>query len=78
MRRWNGWGDSANHYPLKASGLTFLQSRLGAATPLPDAEMATVLQAVPASRMPDHKRAVSWPTTLVLLIELSRSNHKVT
>ena len=54
MRRWNGWGDSANHYPLKASGLTFLQSRLGTATPLPDAEMATVLQAVPASRMPDH------------------------
>lgn len=54
MRRWNGWGDSANHYPLKASGLTFLQSRLGTATPLPDAEMETVVQAVPASRMPDH------------------------
>ena len=54
MRRWNGWGDSANHYPLKASGLTFLQSRLGTAIPLPDAEMATVSQAVPASRLPDH------------------------
>lgn len=54
MRRWNGWGDSANHYPLKASGLTFLQSRLGAASPLPDAEMATVAEAVPASRLPDH------------------------
>ncbi len=54
MRRWNGWGDSANHYPLKASGLTFLQSRLGEATPLADAEMATVVETVPASRLPDH------------------------
>jgi len=54
MRRWNGWGDSANHYPLKASGLNFLQARLGAANPLPDAEMAAVSQLVPASRLPDH------------------------
>jgi alkyldihydroxyacetonephosphate synthase len=54
MRRWNGWGDSANHYPLKASGLTFLQSRLGSATPLPDAEITTVSQAVPPSRLPAH------------------------
>ena len=54
MRRWNGWGDSANHYPLKASGLAFLQERLGAATPLTDAELASVEKQVPPSRLPAH------------------------
>lgn len=54
MRRWNGWGDSANEYPLKSSGLRFLQSRLGNASPLQDAELATVVAKVPASRLKDH------------------------
>ncbi len=54
MRRWNGWGDSANEYPLKPSGLTFLQSRLGAATPLQDVELAAVVAQVPDSRLAAH------------------------
>ncbi|MED5238267.1 MAG: FAD-binding oxidoreductase [Pseudomonadota bacterium] len=54
MRRWNGWGDSANEYPLKSSGLQFLQSRLGSATPLQDAELASVLAQVPPSRLDHH------------------------
>ncbi len=54
MRRWNGWGDSSNEYPLKSSGLRFLQSRLGGATPLQDAELATVIATVPDTRLPAH------------------------
>ncbi|EKF74080.1 alkylglycerone-phosphate synthase [Alcanivorax hongdengensis A-11-3] len=54
MRRWNGWGDSANHYPLKPSGLRFIQARLGNGIPLSDADLQAVLQQVPASRLPDH------------------------
>ena len=54
MRRWNGWGDESNDFPLKASGLAFLQARLGAGRVLPDAALATVLDSVPASRLPAH------------------------
>ena len=54
MRRWNGWGDSANNYPLKPSGLRFVQARLGRAEPLPDAELQSVLDKVPASRLAAH------------------------
>jgi|SRR5690554_1012531 len=54
MRRWNGWGDEANEYPLKPSGLAFLQQHLGAGKPLPDADLASALAQVPASRLPDH------------------------
>lgn len=54
MRRWNGWGDSANDYPLKDAGRRFLEERLGAGVPLPDATLESVLAKVPASRLPDH------------------------
>ena len=54
MRRWNGWGDDSNEFPLKASGLAFLQERLGEGRQLPDADMATVLAQVPASRLDPH------------------------
>ena len=29
MRRWNGWGDDANNYPMPAGGEVFLEARLG-------------------------------------------------
>ncbi|MEE4251712.1 MAG: FAD-binding oxidoreductase, partial [Alcanivoracaceae bacterium] len=54
MRRWNGWGDEANEYELKPSGLAFLQQRLGIATPLADTTLEQVLARVPASRLPAH------------------------
>ena len=54
MRRWNGWGDSANDYPLKDAGRQFLEERLGVGVPLPDATLESVLAKVPASRLPDH------------------------
>jgi alkyldihydroxyacetonephosphate synthase len=54
MRRWNGWGDDANDFPLKASGLAFLKDTLGPGRPLPDATWEQVLARVPASRLPAH------------------------
>lgn len=54
MRRWNGWGDSANDYPLKKAGRDFLRQRLGPGRPLADASLKQVLTKVPASRLPAH------------------------
>lgn len=54
MRRWNGWGDSANDYPFKAAGRAFLKQRLGPGRCLPDADLDTVLATVPESRLPEH------------------------
>lgn len=55
MRRWNGWGDEANKMDLPESGRQFLSSLIGAAEPLPDADLGYVLAQVPASRLPDHR-----------------------
>lgn len=54
MRRWNGWGDEKNEFPLKPEGLAFIRARLGEARPLPDAPLAAVMAQVPVSRLPDH------------------------
>lgn len=54
MRRWNGWGDEANDFPLKPEGLAFLRERLGEGRPLPDASLEQVLAQVPVSRLPAH------------------------
>lgn len=54
MRRWNGWGDDKNDFPLKKSAHEFLSERLGQGAPLPDASLESVVAQVPASRLPDH------------------------
>lgn len=54
MRRWNGWGDDSNNFPLKKSAHEFLVEKLGEATPLPDATLEDVLAKVPATRLPEH------------------------
>lgn len=54
MRRWNGWGDEANEFPLKPEGLAFVRARLGEAVALPDATRASVEAQVPPSRLPAH------------------------
>lgn len=54
MRRWNGWGDEGNDFPLKPGGLAFVRARLGEARALPDASLAAVLAQVPPSRLPAH------------------------
>lgn len=63
MRRWNGWGDEANDFPLKPDGLAFVRARLGEAAPLPDAPLAAVLATVPASRLPPHPLVSTDPET---------------
>jgi alkyldihydroxyacetonephosphate synthase len=54
MRRWNGWGDDKNDFPLKKSAHQFLQERLGPSTALADASLESVLAQVPKSRLPAH------------------------
>jgi alkyldihydroxyacetonephosphate synthase len=55
MRRWNGWGDDATDFPLKAKGLEFLGQKLdGKGTVLPDARLMEVKAKVPQSRLLAH------------------------
>ncbi len=54
MRRWNGWGDDENNYPLPAGGEAFLKERIGATKRLKDARLKDVVAAVGKSRLPDH------------------------
>lgn len=54
MRRWNGWGDEANDFPLKPEAQKFLLQQIGAAAALEDAALADVINRVPPSRLPDH------------------------
>ncbi|WP_410210067.1 FAD-binding oxidoreductase [Aquirhabdus sp.] len=55
MRRWNGWGDDAQDFPLKAKGLEFLGEKLGGkGAILLDASLADVTTKVPPSRLPAH------------------------
>lgn len=63
MRRWNGWGDEATHYPLTESAARFLAERLGPGQPMPDAALERVLAAVPASRLPFHPLLDADPET---------------
>lgn len=53
MRRWNGWGNEGNDFPLKPSGLAFLQAELGQGRLLADATLAQALADVPSSRLAD-------------------------
>ena len=54
MKRWNGWGNVTTDYPLPPSAQAYLADFLGALDPQPDASYASVLQSVPASRLPSH------------------------
>ena len=65
MRRWNGWGDDANHYPMPPGGQAFLQDKLGPGRVLPDASLEDVLQTVPESRLPEHPLIDRSPETRI-------------
>lgn len=54
MRRWNGWGDENNNFPLRENGLKYIASKIGKGLILPDATLADVLAKVPPTRMPNH------------------------
>lgn len=54
MRRWNAWGDEQTIYPLPASARAFMAEHLGASHPPMDADIPSVIQQVPPSRLPNH------------------------
>lgn len=54
MRRWNGWGDERNDFPLQQSAQRFLQDLIGPGRRLPDASLEQVMAQVPPSRLPAH------------------------
>lgn len=54
MRRWNGWGDEANNYPVKPEAHAFIKKKLGLGKTLPEASLTEVVAKVPASRIKDH------------------------
>ena len=61
MRRWNGWGDDAVHYPLPDQAARYLVDLVGEGCPVPDASLAEVLSSVPASRLPAHPLVSTSP-----------------
>lgn len=61
MRRWNGWGEDGEEPVLAGGARAMLARWLGPARALPDAELATVLAAVPASRLPAHPEVCTEP-----------------
>lgn len=54
MRRWNGWGEESFHLTLPEAGAGFLQERIGEGHRLADADLASVCETVPVSRLPGH------------------------
>ncbi|HEY8530633.1 MAG TPA: FAD-binding oxidoreductase [Limnochorda sp.] len=63
MRRWNGWGDEAEHYQLGEGARTYLVERVGESRPPRDASLEEVLRGVPPSRLPDHPLVTTDPET---------------
>lgn len=55
MKRWNGWGDTNNDYPLPESAAEFLRARVGDGIPVADAPLADVVASAPPSRLPPHR-----------------------
>lgn len=53
MRRWNGWGEETQDYPLTETALGFLRERVGSATAPQDASFDEAARRVPESRLAD-------------------------
>jgi alkyldihydroxyacetonephosphate synthase len=51
MRRWNGWGDDSIESSLPPRALELLEALVGPGTPPHDATLASVVDAVPTSRL---------------------------
>ncbi|BAS26423.1 FAD-binding oxidoreductase [Limnochorda pilosa] len=63
MRRWNGWGDEAETYPLSEEARRYLEERVGPGEPPADASLEEVTRGIPASRLPDHPLVTADPET---------------
>ena len=70
MRRWNGWGDEANHYPMPEGGGLFLSSRLGPGYVLSDAALDAVMEQVPESRLTPHRLIERNPEVRIAIHEV--------
>jgi alkyldihydroxyacetonephosphate synthase len=66
MRRWNGWGDAAITYPLPPSARAYLESAVGVGESIPDADLQSVLDQVPAARLPENPLFTTDPLERVL------------
>lgn len=79
MRRWNGWGEDDQEYPLDATARAFLRERIGAGAPVRDAELPAILSSIahprwaadaayatdPRIRL-QHSRGQSYPDWIAL------------
>jgi alkyldihydroxyacetonephosphate synthase len=54
VRRWNGWADEGSLPTLPPAALRLLESEVGGGSPVADATLADVVDAVPESRLPNH------------------------
>lgn len=54
MRRWNGWGDDGQDYPLTGLAVEYLASLAGPGETIPDARLASVVPSVPPPRHEAH------------------------
>jgi alkyldihydroxyacetonephosphate synthase len=66
MRRWNGWGDDSINYPVPASALSFLVSRVGIGRQPKDINLQEVLNHLPKSRLPKHSLVLTDPLSRLL------------
>ena len=59
MRRWNGWGDEANHYPMPDGGERFLEERIG---------RGRVLNGTPLNRLSPRFQSRDLSTTRLSIV----------
>ncbi|GAB4572313.1 MAG: FAD-binding oxidoreductase [Anaerolineae bacterium] len=65
MRRWNGWGDDTQEYPLPEGALAFVEARVGPARPPRDASLEDVVTGAGPSRLPAHRLVETDPEVRV-------------
>jgi alkyldihydroxyacetonephosphate synthase len=54
MKRWNGWGDEAIHYPLPESAARYLAGQMGEGAHLEEVPLGRALAGVGPPRLPHH------------------------
>jgi alkyldihydroxyacetonephosphate synthase len=64
-RRWNGWGDESARLPVPKPAADLVRERIGGSHPRPDADLATVIAAVPGSRLSPHPLVATDPAERV-------------
>lgn len=66
MRRWNGWGQTSTNYPLPVNAADFLTKQIGHGSQTEDARLESILERVPASRLPEQPALDTSPHTRLL------------